>query len=603
MAAHVNDDLYWCPSLFEQKKRQLEVAMDEHCLWADLDEVDPKSLTDYPPTIAWETSPDRYQALWLTQGDIQGASWPGRENQCLTYNIGADPSGWDTTQLLRIPGWRNHKPEYVEQYGEAPQGKLLWADGKVYLVDEFNDLPEVPAVSVVNEVLEEEILKLDRHEIWNKVRLSVSSRVRELVTAREASGDRSDALWEMERELADAGCTVSEIVVVVRATVWNKFAGRADELRRLSTEASKAIGMRSEQGKANFEEQIAERPKPQRLFDLVRDIKMPKWLVKDVITEGACGFIAGQPKSYKSWCAFDLAISVSTGAPFLGHFPVLDSGPVLYIQEEDSPAIVKKRLEKIWPGKMIDKVTIVEGEMEWVPSQSMMKDPPLDAYIGERFTISDGGWQAWLDETIREGEYKMVVMDPLMMMAGEVEENRAQEMTEKIFKPLKQLARKHACAMIVVHHMKKGDPRGGPQRGGQLLLGSVANHAWAEDSLYIRIGRGGDLIVEQESKSAAVSGFKIGAIRNQKWEPVVIPDDRDLVEPDGVDGPVRRAAKATKAKPKILQAIEELGKGFHSTRTISEAAGVATNTGYKQLVRQVDAGVVVRQGSTWSLKG
>ena len=82
---------------------------DEHALWADLDEVDPESIKDYRPSIAWESSPGRYQALWLAaSGDFQGASWPGNENQQLTYYVGADRSGWDTTQLLRIPGWINH---------------------------------------------------------------------------------------------------------------------------------------------------------------------------------------------------------------------------------------------------------------------------------------------------------------------------------------------------------------------------------------------------------------------------------------------------------------------------------------------------------------
>src|SRR5688572_7807154 len=83
MTEHVDDDLYWCPSLFEVPKRQTEHAMDEHALWADLDVVDPHTLkgTQYEPTIAWETSPGRYQALWvLAAGDIQGASWPGQEN-------------------------------------------------------------------------------------------------------------------------------------------------------------------------------------------------------------------------------------------------------------------------------------------------------------------------------------------------------------------------------------------------------------------------------------------------------------------------------------------------------------------------------------------
>lgn len=599
---HQADDVYWCPSLFEQKRRLLEVAMDEHCLWADLDEVNPSELAEYPPTIAWETSPGRYQALWLTQGDIQGASWPGRENQCLTYHIGADPSGWDTTQLLRIPGWGNHKPEYRGSDGEVPQGKLLWDKGRTYLPDEFNDLPDVPAISVVNEVLEEEVERIDRHEVWGRVRLQVSSRVRELVGAREASGDRSDALWEMERELADAGCTIAEIVAVVRATVWNKFAGRSDELRRLSTEATKAVALRSDEGRAELEVAHTERPKPQRLFDLIRNIPVPRWLVKDVLTEGGCGFIAGQPKSFKSWCALDLALSVSTGAPFLGYFDILNPGPVLYIQEEDSAAMVKQRVDKIWPGKMIDKMMVGKSGIEWVPSRDMPKDPPVDGYVGEGFVVSDPSWQAWLDETMGRGEYSLVIMDPLMMIAGEVEETKSQAMTEKVFKPLKQLARKHHSAMVVVHHMKKGDPRGGPQRGGQLMLGSVANHAWAEDSLYLRLGRGGDIVVEQESKSATGSNFRISHVRNQKWEPTIIKSDEGDPEPEGAEGRVRKNPKVGKEKPKILQALNELGPGLHTTKTIAEAAGVTTNTAYKQLTRQASNNKVTKQGSQWMLR-
>jgi hypothetical protein len=138
-------DVYWCPSLFEFPSRRSDLAMDEHCLWADLDEVDPREIRDYPPTIAWESSPDRYQALWVaSEGDFQGASWPGNENQRLTYLLGADPSGWDTTQLLRLPGWPNHKPERIEANGGSPpKGKLLWSAGSTYVLSDFGDLPEV----------------------------------------------------------------------------------------------------------------------------------------------------------------------------------------------------------------------------------------------------------------------------------------------------------------------------------------------------------------------------------------------------------------------------------------------------------------------------
>lgn len=627
LEAHVNDDLYWCPSLFEDRKRRLELAMDEHALWADLDEVDPRTIMDYPPTTAWQTSPGRYQALWMIAGgDMQGASWAGRENQKLTYHLGADQSGWDTTQLLRLPGWKNHKPEYRGTDGTPPTGKLLWQGRRHYLPDEFGDLPDVPggvADLLIDDVLEDQIDHVDRHEVWGRVRLKVSSRVRELVGARQVAGDRSDALWEIERELADAGCTVVEIVAIVRATVWNKFAGRADELRRLTTEASKAIAARSDDTTQAVLEEIRERPAPTNLFELVKNLKPPTWLIRDILTEGAVGFIAGQPKSFKSWAALDMALSVASGQPFLGNFAIEKPGAVLYIQEEDSGPLVKSRLGKVWPGKLGDKVTRDEetGDIIWLPGTEVSGFPDIDAYIGQTVTISDEGWQAWLDETLAnkadadgEGGYKLLVMDPLMMMAGDVEENRAQEMTTKIFRPLKELARKHNCAIQMVHHMRKGDPKAGNQRGGQMLLGSVANHAWAEDSLYFKLGRGGDVICEQESKSAPVPGFRMTGIRNKRWTPSVIVNTSENDgggEPDGVDGPVRRTRNERGIKKKgdvmpntnsaALAALNALGTGSHTAKAVAEAAEVSPQSVYSAFKRHAERGWVTKEGSQFSI--
>lgn len=604
MRKHQGDDLYWCPSLFEEPRRRLEVAMDEHCLWADLDEVDPRKIdSEYEPTIAWETSPGRYQALWLTQSDIQGSSWPGGENQRLTAYLGADPSGWDTTQLLRIPGWKNHKPEY-RQGGSAPQGRLLWRGRRVYLVDEFNNLPEVMSSGPINTIVEDELATIDRHEVWGRVRLKVSKEVRELVGAREVQGDRSNKLWQIERDLADAGCTVPEIVAIVRSTVWNKYQGRQDELRRLTAEAAKAIAQRSDEKTEELEAEREVKPDPVRLFTLLRDVKPPKWLVKDMFTEGTCGFIAGEPKSYKSWLGLDLCLSIATGIPFLGHFDIINPGPVLYIQEEDSPPMVKRRVDKVWPGKLRDTMKIsADSEVVWLPASEVNSDPNVDAYIGQGFILSDEGWQAWLDEKCEQGQYAAVILDPLMMISGDVEENRAQEMTLKIFRPLKLLARKYNTAMILVHHMKKGDPRA-PQRGGQRMLGSVANHAWAEDSIYVKHGRGGDLVIEQESKSAAVGGFKITHVRNTSWEPEVIPGPKDDDEGSSTGegaAAAPRSRSRRQGRSKVLDSLQALGEGTHSTKIIATHAGITPSGALRQLNRAQEQGKVQKVGQQWIL--
>lgn len=599
MRQHTNDDLYWCPSLFESDRRKIEVAMDEHALWADLDEVDPRALDeDLKPTIAWETSPGRYQGLWLIMRgfDIQGASWAGGENQRLTYHLGADVGGWDTTQLLRIPGWGNHKPAYrKENKGKPYQGKLLWYDkSRRYLPDHFSELPELDhQTKGMSDVLEDEIERVDRHEVWGRVRLKVNKAVREYMGAREVSGDRSEVLWQIERELADAGCSVTEIVALVRPTPWNKYAGRSDELRRLTTEAHKAVEQRSDEVTEQLEEE-ANRPSPARLGMLLENIPQPVWIVDGIWTRGACGFIAGQPKSYKSWLGLDLAMSVSTGMPFLGHFRVVNQGPVLYVQEEDGLPILKQRTDKIWPGKQADRVrSDGNGGLVWEPGEEAgaLKDAPLDAYVKEGFTLSDPSWQSWLDDTLTDGEYVLVVLDPLMMMAGDVEENRAQEMTTKVFRPLKQLADKHGTAICLVHHMRKQSAGSADMRGGQLMLGSVANHAWAEDSLYVRLNKG-DLVVERESKHTTSGSFKIGHIRNKAWEPTVMDERGDLdehAEDAGTGQTVRTARTVGKGKreagSKVVQALRRMGKGAYSTGAIAAEAGLTADAARRQLNR------------------
>lgn len=618
MAEHQADDLYWCPSLFEAPRRQMEVAMDEHALWADLDEVNPKEIDDYPPTIAWETSPGRYQALWLVStGDLQGASWQGGENQRLTYHLGADVGGWDTTQLLRVPGWRNHKPEHRGGTREGPnphlaepvKGKLLWRSGRRYLPDEFEDLPEVPRAGDFEDILEDQIEAVDVKKVWGNVRLKVSRTVREMFQAKEVAGDRSEALWQIERDLADAGCTAVEIVALVRGTVWNKYLGRADELKRLTVEAGKAIAARSDEVEKRVEADREDKPKPVKLADALRNVKPPKWLIEGIWTEGACGFIAGQPKSFKSWCALDMALAVSSGMPFLDNFRVVRPGPVLYLQEEDGLPTVKARYDKVWPSKKADRMAIEDGSVVWLPA-SDMAEPKVMAAVNYNFVLSDPGWQAWLDEVLDEGydgePYRMVVMDPLMMIAGDVQENQAQDMTERLFKPLKQLARKHEIAATIVHHMRKtgGNERaGGEMRGGQLMLGSVANHAWAEDALYIKLNRSG-VTVELESKSAPSGHFDVKNIRNRIWEPHSGEIKGLLDESMNEDAPVKgqgnagsngSGAKGSRRSP-VLDALTDSPV---TVTQLEEKLSISRSSIYQQLKRAESKELVVKQGTGW----
>lgn len=597
--SHTGHDLYWSASLFEYPKRDENLAMDEHALWADLDESDPNLLDEYRPTIAWESSPGRYQALWVAaSGDFQGASWPGNENQRMTYLVGADPSGWDTVQLLRMPGWVNHKPEYLEKYGKYPKGKILWSDGPTYHPGDFADLPEVAGVSgQLTDAIEAEIDNVDRHAVIARIKLKLNRRAREMLLAREVSGDRSGNLWYLIRCLADVGCTTAEIVAIVRDTVWNKFAGRGDELKRLILEASKAIAQKADEPEPEEPEEI-ERDAPQRLSALLKGVKRPKYIIENVLTEAACGFIAGEPKCYKSWVGLEMALSVSTGAPFLGHFRVVKPGPVLYIQEEDPATIVKERSAKIWISKGTDKLQLVPdtNELLWLPPEKEAEfDPDIGAYIQRGVVLSDEAWQLWLDDIIAEGldgvPYSLMLVDTLMMAAGDVDENRSQEMTNKIFRPLKTLARKHGMAVQLIAHMGKGDK----PRAGQRLLGSVANHAWSEDSIYLsRSGTGGNLKMEIESKAAPGGTYRITNLANRQWTPEITPwrpEDEDTPSNAAGDRATRNKNRGPRAKKKheLVTLIEQAGSLGMTTQQVADAKGVTRSTAHRSLNRLADS--------------
>lgn len=637
MQAHRNDDLYWCPSVFEKKARRMDLAMDEGALWADLDQVDPNDISDYPPTIAWETSPNRYQALWIISGgDIQGASWPGNENQRLTYHLGADPSGWDSTQLLRIPGWVNHKPEYRDEEGKSPRGKLLWSNGRRYLPDEFEDLPTVEGIKSgeIVDVLEEEIDRVDRHKVWADVRLKLPLKARQLVAAKEAEGDRSEKLWWIMRCLADVGVTPVEIVAIVRETVWNKFEGRQDELKRLLTEASKAVAQRSEDTQQRLEEEreATDYPSMVNLLEAVKKYPTPKWLVEGLVAEGSVGFIAGEPKSFKTWFGLDMALSIATGADFLEHFRILNPGPVIYIQAEDGPSLLRSRVSKILPNKVRDKVVIDEdGSLVWEPADDVPAEVPIiapDFDHEEMITLSEPGWQSWLDEQVGQVTPRAMILDPLMMIAGEVDENRSVEMMSKIYRPLLQIARKHNCAVIVVHHMRKQGESDKGRRGGQLMLGSVANHAWSQNSLYVTHGRYNALLVETESKFTAGERYEVKNLKarqrgKDEWEPRVEPvTDSPTATGRGQGTAKKTAAKKTAAKktgrgrprdmnPPALRALkllhEESGRSYSTHEVKDKLAAMQgkqpTQTvyllAYQQLKKCWETGLVERKGKAW----
>jgi RecA-family ATPase len=65
---------------------------------------------------------------------------------------------------------------------------------------------------------------------------------------------------------------------------------------------------------------------------------------------------------------------------------------------------------------------------------------------------------------------------------------------------LRELQRRHAIAVAVVHHAKKG---AGAIRAGQALRGSSEFHAWGDSNLYLRRDSDDRIVLTVEHRAAA----------------------------------------------------------------------------------------------------
>lgn len=609
---HARDDLYFTPNVFLGDSRQKRFTGEEIVLWADLDEVNPSVDIDSAlrPSIAWESSPGRFQAVWLLESMADGASDPGGLNHRLTAFLGADPSGWDCTQVLRIPGRRNFKFNYWEEDSHSVPGRLVWDKDTRFSLDFLESkLPPVKVYDGSYDVDDEDIAAVDRSAVYRRVAMKLSPNVRQYLEMKphqfvEGEHDRSEVLWQIDRDLADAGCSVEEIVAIVRPTVWNKYTGRSNEMSQLKGEAFKAV-----QAVPDSEDMLVveiEKPELSSVPTLLslgqQSVPRPNWLIPRIWTQGSVGFIAGAPKSYKSYFALDMAISVATGTPFLGdaaQFGALHTPrDVIYIQEEDSLPLVLHRAEQIIEGKAPElswkpRLTLAQGatrdDAEDVPA--LIWEPPSDALsrlhvvIRQGFMSSDAGWHGWLRDLVRDKNAALVIIDTLATTVGETDTNKSEQMNPRVFRPLKVISEETGCAIAIVNHNKKN---GDAARAGANMLGTVAGHAWVESALYFHSkdrlpgAPYTEVKVERENKLAEDMRFRVrvpmmweehgeasgsgehGDLSRQMWEPEVLLDWAESDEQAAAareeveDKPTRRVSKTVV----VTKIQDRLGDGW-----------------------------------------
>lgn len=217
-------DIYFCPQLLGEHKLNKQTVTTCPTVWADLDNCHPSKLL-VPPTLVWETSPNRYQAVWRLEETLppQDAEELSRRIAYYHAEEGADRSGWDLTQFLRIPLTGNFK------YHDPMIGNIDIAVVRVvggtpskYRVSDFAKYPAVKRAEYLDLPIPEELPNDDPLEILQRYRRTINPLVFDLYQT-EPKGTWSEQLWRLLVLCFEAGMSMAEVLYVANESACNKY--------------------------------------------------------------------------------------------------------------------------------------------------------------------------------------------------------------------------------------------------------------------------------------------------------------------------------------------------------------------------------------------
>jgi hypothetical protein len=234
-----------------------------------------------------------------------------------------------------------------------------------------------------------------------------------------------------------------------------------------------------------------------------------RWLIEDLWADQAVGIIGGEPKCGKSFLALDLLVAVASGAPCLRRFAARQRGPVLLYAAEDALHVVRTRLDGLCRAAA---VTLSELPIHVITAPSLRLDLAED--------------RQQLQATVAAVRPLLLVLDPFVRL-HRVDENASADVAP-LLASLRELQRRFALAVVLVHHARKG---AGTVRGGQALRGSSELHAWGDSNLYLRRIDDRLLLSIEHRAAPSISGLPIalrssdGAVALQLVDATAPPRD------------------------------------------------------------------------------
>ena len=280
------------------------------------------------------------------------------------------------------------------------------------------------------------------------------------------------------------------------------------------------------------------------LIATVDSAPAPRYVIRGVLPEGDYGMFAAEDKAGKTWAMADLGVSVATGTPWLGLYPVESPGHVLLFAGEGGGRKVVRRFRAVCESRGLDPAALSIRVCLRVPH------------------LTNAAAMLLVEQEIAENRPRLVIIDPLYLAARGARGSDLYEMGAHL-EGVQAVCQRYGSALILTHHFKKGgDERGakrmtgvGPGAWGRVLITATvrARHTdpvTSASTVVLELEFQGDEIAESTQR-----------IRRRVW--AVDPDDLSsslhyevtAVESVDQDDPTRGALRPSSVR--VLKVLDE----------------------------------------------
>ncbi len=172
------------------------------------------------------------------------------------------------------------------------------------------------------------------------------------------------------------------------------------------------------------------------------DLQPIDWLVQDLFAHGDRVIVYGEPGSYKSWLLLHLALHIAAGKKWLEELSVPQATGVLYVDEEMSARLLRRRIKRLGLGANLEDMGL--------PFQALsQRGIKLDEHGAERLL-------SVLEENAFSPEVIIIETMRRVLIGSELSAEDVGKFWQNL-QPLRQAGK----TVIVSHHMRKPSPHGG----------------------------------------------------------------------------------------------------------------------------------------------